>query len=301
MQLLFAPLDNHRPTAAKARSQGRMDRTGPGKAAMAKTASIAAKTWSPVAPATAVVAMLKPGGRVIGLTMGQFSMIDIVGALLDVTGPADVKLSTWTAGIRDASNAAFMLDNGRMTSFELYCDKSFPSREPAYCAAVAQMFGEKAVNAADIHAKVCTIRNRAWNITIRGSMNLNKNPRCENFDIDDDAGIADFFDAHFENMRQCGVPLGLGNVRPKDVHAVFDRIRRGVNPFSIQPREQLMLAGVPLGGDFQTWVRARLRGRPGMKNIAAAAKALGVSWAALSDAVQSGDGDLCEELASLLV
>lgn len=287
MQLPLSALDNSRQQSGHATT---------------KTATPSVKMWSPVAPARSVAEMLNPSSRIIGLTMGQFSMIDLVGAILDRTGPAHVKLSTWTAGIRDAENAWFMLDTGKMLSFELYCDKSFPSRHPEYAAAVVRRFGDRAVNASDIHAKVATIRNPGWNVTVRGSMNLNRNPRCENYDIDDDQGIADFFDAHFAIMRSAGVPLGLGKVSNAQVDMVFERIARGVNPFSVQTRTQLAAAGVPFGSAFRPWTMARMRSKQGApRTLAAAARKLGLDTMALSRAVDAGEGDACVELASMLV
>ena len=248
--------------------------------------------------------MLQPGGRVIGMTLGQFSMIDLLGAVLDVTGPAHVKMSTWTVGIRDAHNCGFMLDAAKMLSFELYVDKSFPSREPAYCGAICRMFGPRAVNAADLHAKVATIRNGAWNVSIRGSMNLNTNPRGEQFDMDDSTAIADFFDGHFDIMRDCGLPLGHA-ASNREVDAVFDRIRRGVNPFGVKSLHQLQAAGVPFGEGFQAWVNDRLarnRSRDSMpKTTPQLAKEVGMSMPDLLDAMRIGAGAACEDVAAILL
>lgn len=234
------------------------------------------------APAAVAVAGLRPGGRVVGMTMGQFSMLDLLTAILDKTGPAHVRLSTWTAGIRDAKNAGFMLDEGRMLSFQLLVDRSFASRQPAYCRAVTRIFGKGAIRCTRTHAKIAIVQNDAWSVVIRSSMNLNRNPRFEQFDVDDSAQLAQFFGAHFDDMST-EMPEGAF-VRTADVDAVFDRLRRGVNPFAVPPLASLEAAGVPCGSNeaMADWVSARLadacksRDKSRPRSAARAAKKAGV-------------------------
>ena len=260
--------------------------------------------WTPHLSAQTVAASLVRGGRAIGLTMGQFSMLDLLGAILERTGPADVRLSTWTVGIRDAENAGWMLDSGRMRSFQLFVDKSFPTRQPAYCAAVRRIFGERAINASDIHAKVATIHGDGWRVAVRGSMNLNANPRCEQYDIDDSAEIAGFFDGHFDLMAQHGV-VRLPAIPNADVDAIFARIKRGVNPFAVSTAAQLEAAGVPFGDGFGAWVSARTmanaRTRVGPRNVVQLAKACGMGTVEAVAAIKVGRGAECEDLAAALL
>jgi len=49
----------------------------------------------------AVLDRLHPGGQVIGLTMGQWSLIDLLHSILKKTGPANVVIATWSAGIKE--------------------------------------------------------------------------------------------------------------------------------------------------------------------------------------------------------
>jgi hypothetical protein len=267
-------------------------------------ASPAAKLWTPRLGAQGAAAALERGGRVIGLTMGQFSMLDLLGALLERTGPAAVRLSTWTVGIRDAENAGWMLDNGRMTSFQLFVDKSFPTRQPAYCAAVQRIFGARAINASEIHAKVATIHGDGWRLAVRASMNLNANPRCEQYDVDDDAGIAGFFDAHFDLLAAHGRP-NLPAVSNREVDAIFERIRRGVNPFAVPARVELEAVGVQFGPTFGEWVDAKLaernRAKAPPRNLAQLARSCGLPVADAADAIERGDGAECEDMAAVLV
>ena len=51
--------------------------------------------FSKVASARDTIAGFGPDMDVAGLTYGQFSLIDLIQAALEITGPADVTISTW--------------------------------------------------------------------------------------------------------------------------------------------------------------------------------------------------------------
>ena len=58
-----------------------------------------------------IQSMLKNGCRIMGLTMGNFSLIDLIHCILKFTGPGNVTCVTWSAGIKDAHNVAWMKDS----------------------------------------------------------------------------------------------------------------------------------------------------------------------------------------------
>jgi hypothetical protein len=136
--------------------------------------------------------------------MGQFSLLDLVEAVLAETGPANVTVSTWTSGIRDIERAAWLLESGSIKSFALLTDRSFPGRQPAYCRALVARFGVGAIRSTRTHAKFALIRNDGWNICIRSSMNLNANPRFEQFDLDDSTVLCEYFGTHADTQ-----PIGF--------------------------------------------------------------------------------------------
>lgn len=126
------------------------------------------------------------------LTFGQFSLMDAVEAILEKTGPADVALSTWTAGAADLSRSAESLRNGNIRSLRLVVDCSFGQRQPGYLAQVRDLFGDDAIRSTRTHAKFVVITNDEWNVAVRTSMNLNENPRLEHIEVSDDPGLAGF-------------------------------------------------------------------------------------------------------------
>jgi len=145
--------------------------------------------------ARAAIGPLSPGAEVYILTFGQFSLMDAVVEILRQTGPADVVISTWTAANADLARTAESVRNADIRTLRWIVDRSFLTRQPAYCAAMREMFGDESIRTTRSHAKFVTIQNDDWQIAIRTSMNLNENPRLENIEISDDAALCGFMRA----------------------------------------------------------------------------------------------------------
>jgi len=169
----------------------------------------------------AVVEQLHPGGQVIGLTMGQWSLIDLLHSILKKTGPADVVIATWSAGIKDAHQVAWMRDTGLIQSIQLLTDYSYQLRQPRYAVGVEELFGRENIRCSNLHAKFLTVSNESWKISVMTSMNLNANKKAELFQIVDDRELfdflSDFANHHVQNMppgwirsgRTASVSVGL--------------------------------------------------------------------------------------------
>jgi len=138
------------------------------------------------------------------LTYGQFSLIDALIAILDQTGPAHVVISTWTAADAHLERSAQLLESADILSLKMIVDISFKARQPKYHAHMLNLFGNDCIRAIKTHAKFMLIRNEAWDVVCRTSMNLNGNPRLENIEISESKSFADFFqkvtDAVFEEV-----------------------------------------------------------------------------------------------------
>lgn len=148
------------------------------------------------------IGTLRPGCEILVLTFGQFSLIDGIVTILKQTGPADVVLSTWTAGDTDLTTAANLLESAAITRLRMIVDRSFITRQPGYCAKMRQLFGDECIRTMRSHAKFAVIRNDQWAIAVRTSMNLNTNPRLEQMEISDDPGLADFFTTLADDLWQ---------------------------------------------------------------------------------------------------
>jgi hypothetical protein len=155
-----------------------------------------------VETASAMIGTLQPECRIVGITKGQFSLLDLIRACIESTGPVHMVLSTWTTGIRDAENAGWLLERGDLLSVEMLTDRSFATRQPKYCRRVRQIFGDDSILVTRTHAKFALLYNDEWSIVIRSSMNLNRNPRFEQFDIDDDPVMLAYFQDFVGEIRK---------------------------------------------------------------------------------------------------
>jgi hypothetical protein len=145
------------------------------------------------------------GCHIMGLTMGQFSLIDMIHSVLKKTGPADLYIATWSAGIKDAHQVRWMLDTDLVRGVRLLTDHSYVNRQSKYAMAIEDLFGRENIRTSEMHAKFVVIKNERFSVTILSSMNLNANRTCETFTIYEDAAICNFYLSfvmhHFDNMR----------------------------------------------------------------------------------------------------
>lgn len=141
-----------------------------------------------------VARLLENNKRIIGLTRGQFSLIDLIYSIIKKIGPSHIICATWSAGIKDANTVQWMLETNLIKSFTLVTDHSYVTRQPKYSLQITDLFGKENIRTTDIHAKFCLIKSENFNVTIRTSMNLNANRTCENFEIDTDLEIYTFYD-----------------------------------------------------------------------------------------------------------
>ena len=132
------------------------------------------------------------GCEIFGFTKGQFCIINILEHLLNQIGTADVVICTWSAASGDIRAAHRMLNLKKISSLKFIVDYSFKSRKPHFCDELVKTFGGDSIRVTSIHAKFITVKNNDYHIVIRTSMNLNYNPRFENFEISDHIGLYNF-------------------------------------------------------------------------------------------------------------
>jgi len=158
--------------------------------------------------------------EIFGFTKGQFSLMDLMKAILERTGPADVSLSTWTANRQEAIELTAMHKAGIIRTMKWLVDLTFVRRDPEAAHAVRQAFGVEAIRVANVHSKFCLFGNNAWRLVLRGSFNLNMNPRTEDFTLAHDPELYGFIEDMLARVwkHQLG---GLDKHRPYDVHKIF--------------------------------------------------------------------------------
>jgi hypothetical protein len=135
--------------------------------------------------ATTTIGTLAPGASIFGLTRGQFSMIDLILACLDQTGPARVSLWTWCIAEYEVQCFERLLMDSRITGALLVIDSGARTKNGAILRHWQAVHGPDSIRWVVNHAKVATIEGNGFKLLLRGSMNLNYNPRFEQFDLDD--------------------------------------------------------------------------------------------------------------------
>lgn len=150
------------------------------------------------------VANFKKDCRIIGLTNGHFSLIDLIYSILKKTGKANVIIATWSAGIKDAHQVKWMIDTNLINNFKILTDHSYKTRQAKYAASLEDIFGIENIRTSEMHAKFVIIENDNYKVAIRSSMNLNANRTCELFEVDESSDICNFLKDYvnftFENM-----------------------------------------------------------------------------------------------------
>lgn len=145
------------------------------------------------------------GCRILGLTDGKFSLIDLIYSVLKKTGRANVVIATWSAGIKDAHQVKWMIDTDLINDFKILTDHSYKTRQKKYAASLEDLFGIENIRTSEMHAKFVLIENSEYKVAIRSSMNLNANKTCELFEMDEGHEIFDFLKNYvehtFENME----------------------------------------------------------------------------------------------------
>ena len=126
---------------------------------------------------------ITPGVGLFAITRGQFSMIDAVLACLDQAGPSELSLWTWTVAEYEIECLQRLMSDGRVTKATLIIDYGARNKNAPLIAQWKSVFGGDSVRYVVNHAKIATIRSEKFKLLLRGSMNLNFNPRFEQFDL----------------------------------------------------------------------------------------------------------------------
>lgn len=170
------------------------------------------RLWE-VAGAKAAMRDFGPGLETTCYTYGQFSLIDVVVALIDDhTGPVDLDVCTWTVGVADMVRVNELMELGRITDIRWVVDQGFQSRQPGYCEQFRMIYGDEKIRTLRAHAKFLLLRNDQWDIVIRTSMNLNQNTRFEHVDVTHDRDLAEW---HREVVDGIFQTEPLGDFAPK--------------------------------------------------------------------------------------
>lgn len=137
--------------------------------------------------AAAAIDGLNHENEIYGITKGQFSLVQLLEAVVEISGPCHFTLSTWTAARFEIQRMARLMESGSLLSTRWLLDFTFARRDPSAAEQIRSTFGLESVRVSQVHAKLALFGNDDWKIVLRTSMNLNMNPRMEDFTISHDA------------------------------------------------------------------------------------------------------------------
>lgn len=120
---------------------------------------------------------LRQGQIIKYWTNGAWSMHELLEYILQQTGPANVFISTWTITENPARVLHNLVQSGLITNLKCLLDHRIKTRAPHALQLLAGTAHDMAF--AKCHAKVTTIENDQWGISIVASANYSRNPRLE--------------------------------------------------------------------------------------------------------------------------
>ena len=193
------------------------------------------------------IGALDPGIRVTGVTAGQFSAIDVMEHMANQLGKATCRVSTWTTGIYDVQRAKAMKDNDQLADVRFLLDRGTFEKSPQFSGPLIEQFGVDAFRSMSVHAKVIIVDGERGSAVMRSSMNLNKNLRTEQFDIDVCEDVAGFYREWFDALWD---ESGRTRENSKIMQAVFDRYLCLPKPEDVKPLDPLDMDGLRLDDGF---------------------------------------------------
>jgi len=133
--------------------------------------------------ASETIGSISKGMSRFAVTRGQFSMIDAILSVLDKIGNAHISIWTWTVAEYEVQCIERLLIDNRLLSATLIIDNGAQKKNGEIIKKWIQKHGHGSVRWVKNHAKIARVWNDEYKVLLRGSFNLNFNPRFENFDI----------------------------------------------------------------------------------------------------------------------
>lgn len=148
---------------------------------------------------------LSRGMSLFAITRGQWSMIDAALHCLDQVGRARISVWTWALAYYEVGVLNRLRLDGRLSGGSLIIDGSIKTIQKNHIGLGVQewrdTFGAASVRYVSNHAKMLRIdAENGYKLLLRGSMNLNNNPRFENFDLTEGG-------AEFDLVEKCEAEL----------------------------------------------------------------------------------------------
>lgn len=147
-----------------------------------------------------------PDEHVSMLTKGQFSLVQLLEAVLAKVGPANLTLSAWVASPAELDVVVGWVKDNRVASLRLILDLLVQSREPEAAALMRHVFGADKVAFTRNHARFALVETAAHRLVVRSSADLTNNPSLELHSVEDDPGLFVCLSAFCDDVFAAHVP-----------------------------------------------------------------------------------------------
>lgn len=162
-------------------SKGRSARVAPRSARVSGRRQHAVQSFKTAAEC---IGTIDRGMSLFAITRGQFSMVDAIMHTLDQVGPANLSIWTWSIAEYEVEALERIIMDKRLLSARLIIDISARKRKADIVHKWQSVFGKSSVLYVVNHAKMATVEAKdGRKVLLRGSMNLNFNPRFEQLDV----------------------------------------------------------------------------------------------------------------------
>lgn len=133
--------------------------------------------------ASEAIGPIEPGLSVFCVTRGQFSMIDCIHHVVNELGPCNLSVWTWAIADYEVQAVGGLMERGDILTASLIVDFSAGRRNADLLDAWRDRFGPESVRVVKNHAKLARVWTAERRVLLRGSFNLNFNPRFEQLDV----------------------------------------------------------------------------------------------------------------------
>lgn len=165
------------------------------------------------------------GAEVIGFTSGEFSIVEVIDAVVERMDAPRLVLSTWTAAGDDMTHVHNWFVSGRVSNARWIVDRSFQNRQKDLCDLLRERFGDDAIRVQKVHCKFMLLEDDQHKVIIQTSANLNRNSRIENVAVSSCPVLFSAYSELVKDIFDTQVP-GAGFASDRHVTASFKEVTK---------------------------------------------------------------------------
>lgn len=135
----------------------------------------------------------------------MWSSHEVLSALLDITGPVDIHMTSWSIAENPVRQLIRMIDSGKVLNLTCLFHERTPKNHPAAWQLLQRNVAR--VRLVKIHAKQMVLINKDWGISVVCTANFNRNKNIERYVICTHRNIAEADAAWINEVYERGAPF----------------------------------------------------------------------------------------------